>query len=293
MWCIWVFEEFWVTQNLGQSMLVTTPYCQWLLPLTNYGDQFQQWTLFILKQYCLEGILAKESSPRTKDFLLWRDLLTDRMLNVKLILVIDVGLMALQVSPTNLHVGKATGRYAGHTSQQMCRTRDEPQECISCMPLLSENKAAHSGFETQRRHQQKSETGVSVTPKMDMCPLFFLISPTDLFKFKGKYSSLFGGPLIPLFLMFALGFKARMDPSLAGLGVCMQLIPLVQHLLTPWWPAWQPSLFDSHTCTCGGTGNRECAAQYNEDLNKTTLCYLLYNYCSAFCALLAMNEKKF
>ena len=74
MWCIWVFEEFWVTQNLGQSMLVTTPYCQWLLPLTNYGDQFQQWTLFILKQYCLEGILAKESSPRTKDFLLWRDL---------------------------------------------------------------------------------------------------------------------------------------------------------------------------------------------------------------------------
>ena len=74
MWCIWVFEEFWVTQNLGQSMLVTTPYCQWLLPLTNYGDQFQQRTLFILKQYCLEGILAKESSPRTKDFLLWRDL---------------------------------------------------------------------------------------------------------------------------------------------------------------------------------------------------------------------------
>ena len=74
MWCIWLFEEFWVTQNLGQSILVTTPYCQCLLPLTNYGDQFQQWTLFTLKQYCLEGILAKESSPRTKDFLLWRDL---------------------------------------------------------------------------------------------------------------------------------------------------------------------------------------------------------------------------
>ena len=28
----------------------------------------------MLKQYCLEGILAKESSPRTKDFLLWSDL---------------------------------------------------------------------------------------------------------------------------------------------------------------------------------------------------------------------------
>ena len=48
-------------------MWVTTPYCQWLLPVTNYGDQFQQWTLFTLKQYSLEGILAKESSTRTKD----------------------------------------------------------------------------------------------------------------------------------------------------------------------------------------------------------------------------------
>ena len=27
----------------------------------------------MLKQYCLEGILAKESSPRTKDLLLWSD----------------------------------------------------------------------------------------------------------------------------------------------------------------------------------------------------------------------------
>ena len=30
------------------------------------------------------------------------------------------------------------------------------------------NKAAHSDFETQRRRHQKSETGVSVGPKMDM-----------------------------------------------------------------------------------------------------------------------------
>ena len=28
----------------------------------------------MLKQYCLEGILANESSARTKDFLLWSDL---------------------------------------------------------------------------------------------------------------------------------------------------------------------------------------------------------------------------
>ena len=33
---------------------------------------------------------------------------------------------------------------------------------ISCMSLLSVNKAAHSGFETQRRLHQKSKTRISV-----------------------------------------------------------------------------------------------------------------------------------
>ena len=46
----------------------------------------------------------------------------------------------------------------------------EPQEHISCTPLSSTNEAAHSSFETQRRRHQKSETGVSVAPKMDICP---------------------------------------------------------------------------------------------------------------------------
>ena len=41
---------------------------------------------------------------------------------------------------------------------------------MSHKPLQRLNKAAHSGFETQMRHHQKSETGVSVAPKMDMCP---------------------------------------------------------------------------------------------------------------------------
>ena len=41
------------------------------------------------------------------------------------------------------------------------------RECISHMPLSkSANKAAHSGFETQ-----KSRTGILVAPKMDLCPL--------------------------------------------------------------------------------------------------------------------------
>ena len=44
------------------------------------------------------------------------------------------------------------------------------RECISHMPPQSSNKTAHSGFETQRKCHQKCETGVSVAPKMDMCP---------------------------------------------------------------------------------------------------------------------------
>ena len=39
------------------------------------------------------------------------------------------------------------------------------RECITHMPLSSTNNAAHSGFETQRRHHQKSKTGVSVAPQ--------------------------------------------------------------------------------------------------------------------------------
>ena len=45
---------------------------------------------------------------------------------------------------------------------------------ISCMPPQSSNKAAHSGFETQRRCHQKSETGISV----DMCPTNFFLKKT-------------------------------------------------------------------------------------------------------------------
>ena len=39
------------------------------------------------------------------------------------------------------------------------------RECISCMPPQSSNKAAHSGFETQRRRHQKSKTGHKVAPQ--------------------------------------------------------------------------------------------------------------------------------
>ena len=45
------------------------------------------------------------------------------------------------------------------------------RECIAHMPPPSVNKAAHSGFKTQRRCHQKSETEGISGPKMDMCPL--------------------------------------------------------------------------------------------------------------------------
>ena len=39
------------------------------------------------------------------------------------------------------------------------------REYVARMPPPSMNKAAHSGFETQKRHHQKSKTGVSVAPE--------------------------------------------------------------------------------------------------------------------------------
>ena len=53
-------------------------------------------------------------------------------------------------------------RSAGVTPEVNVRKR------ISHTPLPSVNKAGHSGFETQRRCHQKSETGVSVAPQKDV-----------------------------------------------------------------------------------------------------------------------------
>ena len=50
------------------------------------------------------------------------------------------------------------------------------RECVIHMPLSSMNKAAHTGFETQRIHHQKSKTGISVVPQKDLCP------PKKIFK---------------------------------------------------------------------------------------------------------------
>ena len=53
----------------------------------------------------------------------------------------------------------ATKRLAGVAPKVNVR------ECVAHMSPPSMNKAAHSGFETQRRHHQKSKTGVSVAPQ--------------------------------------------------------------------------------------------------------------------------------
>ena len=53
------------------------------------------------------------------------------------------------------------------------------RECVTHMPLPRVNKAAHSGFETQKRYHQKSKTGVPVAPQKDLGPP----------KIKKKYSS--------------------------------------------------------------------------------------------------------
>ena len=57
----------------------------------------------------------------------------------------------------------ATKRSAGVTPEVNLR------ECVTCMSLPSMNKAAYSGFETQRRHHQKSKTGVSVIQQNHLC----------------------------------------------------------------------------------------------------------------------------
>ena len=39
------------------------------------------------------------------------------------------------------------------------------RECVTCMPPTNNNNAAHSSFETQRRHHQKFKSRVSVAPQ--------------------------------------------------------------------------------------------------------------------------------
>ena len=81
----------------------------------------------------------------------------------------------------NMHVVKrsaamlAAKRLAGVTPEVNLT------ECISHTPPPSANKAAHSGFEIQRRCHQKSKTGVSVAPQKG------LMSSKNFFKKVHKF----------------------------------------------------------------------------------------------------------
>ena len=55
----------------------------------------------------------------------------------------------------------ATKRLAGVAPEVDC-------VCVTHMPLSSTNKAAHSGFETQRRHHQKSKQDYQRPHKKDL-----------------------------------------------------------------------------------------------------------------------------
>ena len=77
--------------------------------------------------------------------------------------------------PAPMYIGRyslaamlATKRSAGVTPKV------NPMECVTHTPLPSTNKAVHSGFETQRRHHQKSKIGVFVVPQKGLCPPKFL-----------------------------------------------------------------------------------------------------------------------
>ena len=55
------------------------------------------------------------------------------------------------------------------------------REHISHTTLPSANKAAHSGFEIQRRHHQKSKTGVSVAPQKGLMSSKIFFKKVDVY----------------------------------------------------------------------------------------------------------------
>ena len=71
------------------------------------------------------------------------------------------------VEEIGLVVKLASKRSAGVAQEVNLR------ECLTGMPRPSVNKAAHSGFQTQRKHYQKSKTGASVIPQKGDMSFFF------------------------------------------------------------------------------------------------------------------------
>ena len=73
-----------------------------------------------------------------------------------------LGLFILKRKRFRFQMGsKSIQKFNVHIEQRQ-RSKKEIRVHVSCTPPPSANKAAHSGFQTQRRCHQKSKTGVSV-----------------------------------------------------------------------------------------------------------------------------------
>ena len=68
----------------------------------------------------------------------------------------------------------AAKRSAGVASEVNLR------EHITHMPPPSVNKAAHSGFQIHRRHQQKYKTGISVAPQKGLISSKFFFKKIEM-----------------------------------------------------------------------------------------------------------------
>ena len=74
----------------------------------------------------------------------------------------------------NTHVGKQLAAMLATKSSAGVTPEVNLKECISHTPPPSVNKAVYSGFETQRRHHQKSKTGISgPTKRTYVLQIFF------------------------------------------------------------------------------------------------------------------------
>ena len=70
----------------------------------------------------------------------------------------------------NMHVGKQSAAMLAAKRSAGVAPDVNLREHISCAPLPTANKAAHSGFETQRRCHQNSKWGVQWPHKKNLCP---------------------------------------------------------------------------------------------------------------------------
>ena len=117
----------------------------------------------------------------------------------------------------------------------------------------------------------------------DNCSVEFIWS-TWLFSNICRIQVLFVGSLKPLFGLLvtsALDFQARVE-SLACMFSCMYAVnssgsPLVRHLLTAQWSAWQLSLFDPHTYLRASFCHWTLLQFYLWQVNNTDQ-YLLWKY---------------